>query len=236
MSLIIAVYVPTGIALSGDSRTTGTLTQPPAPATNPPASSPNTVVTNVVISDAAEKIFLIHGRFGVGTFGDAVVNNMPIAHYVQEFSAAHPSALSHTPRSVAADILAYFRALAPTPNSGFVVAGYDASVPFVLHVDVQNNAVNHVNVVSGTTQLQYGIVRGGDTAVVDRLLSQQQFNPLFNVMNIQDAVDFSRHLIRSTIDQLRFEPRFATVGGPIDTLIVSPTGARFLSQKTLACT
>lgn len=235
MSLIISVYVPTGIALSGDSRTTGTITQvqaagPPAGTAGPP------LVTNVVLSDAAEKVFLVHGRVGIGTFGDAVVNNMPIAHYVQQFTSTQSPSPTQTPTAFARALLQHFRALTPLPNVGFVVVGYDATDPYVLGVDVQQNTATRVNLVAGTTQVDYGIVRGGDAAVVNRLLSQQQFNPLFNVMNLQDAVDFSRHLIRSTIDQMRFEPRFSTVGGLIDTLVATPAGARFLAHKELVCT
>ena len=91
------------------------------------------------------------------------------------------------------------------------------------------------NIDPQTQQLEYGIIRGGDTAIVDRLLSQPKFNPPFQVMNLQDAVDYSRHLIRSTIDQMRFEPRFPTVGGEIDTLVVTWGEARFLAQKSLTC-
>jgi len=102
-------------------------------------------------------------------------------------------------------------------------------------VDAHQNSINRINVTQGTTNIDYGIVRGGDTAIVDRLLSQPQFNPPFQVMNLQDAIDYSRHLIRSTIDQMRFEPRFATVGGAIDTAVVTPSASQFLARKELHC-
>ena len=247
MTLIVAVYVPTGIVLSGDSRTTGIINQPPAaapatpaagPGQPPPATStappgaPTTVQTPIVLSDAAEKVFLVQ-RYGIATFGDAIVNNMPIAHYVEDFQATPPAQTATSTLGLASALLAFMKALAPPPKSGFVVVGYDGVDPWVIAVDVQNNAVNRINVFPGSAKIDYGIVRGGDSSVADRLLSQPQFNPPFNVMNLQDAVDFSRHLIRSTIDQMRFEPRFASVGGPIDTLVVSPSKAEFLTRKKL---
>ena len=52
-------------------------------------------------------------------------------------------------------------------------------------------------------------------------------------MNLQDAIDYSRHLIRTTIDQMRFEPRFATVGGNIDTLVITNASTEFIDLKKI---
>ena len=232
MSLIVAVHVPTGIAVSGDSRTTATRTNTVPDPNNPGAQM--AVQTSIVLSDAAAKVFLLFGRYGLGTFGDALVNNMPIAHYVEQFEA---SAVTPTTTPALADaLLVYFRGLEPVPNVSCIVAGYDGAEPWVLTVDVRNNSTQRRNLEVNSGALEYGIIRGGDTDVANRLLSNQQNMPAFPVMNLQDAVDFSRHLIRSTIDQLRFEPRFPTVGGPIDTLVVRTAGAEFLTRKALTCT
>lgn len=231
MSLIVSVHVSTGIVLSGDSRTTGTLSQQVPNPQNP--TTQITVQTNIVLSDSAEKIFLLYDRFAVGTFGDALVNDMPIAHYVEQFRLQSVSTPPATTQSLANDLLAYFRSLNPVPNVSFAVAGYDNNDPWMMWVNVQANTVTRQNVDPQTNQVQYGVFYGGDTHIVGRLLSQPQFNPPFQVMNLQDAVDFSRHLIRSTIDQMRFEPRFPTVGGAIDTAIVTSSKANFIAHKTL---
>lgn len=138
-----------------------------------------------------------------------------------------------TTQDLATQLATYFRALNPVPNVGFIAAGYDGTAPWVVSVGVAGNNVGRVNWNAQANAVLYGIARGGDTAIVDRLLSQQQFNPPFQVMNLQDAVDYSRHLIRSTIDQLRFEPRFPSVGGPIDTLVVAQGKTEFLRLKKL---
>ena len=52
-------------------------------------------------------------------------------------------------------------------------------------------------------------------------------------MPLQDAVDYAMHLIRTTIDTLRFEPRYSSVGGPIDVLVVTPEGMRWVQRKEL---
>ena len=162
------------------------------------------------------------------------MNNLPIAHYIEQFQSQPSANTFNNPQILATNILQYFRALQPIPQVNFIVIGYDNNQPWVIDVNVQNNTNNRIN-IDTQNQIQYGIARGGDTAIVDRLLSQPIFNPQFQLMNIQDAVDYSRHLIRTTIDQMRFEPRFATVGGSIDTLVATNENASFLMQKSLKC-
>ncbi|MBL0048079.1 MAG: hypothetical protein IPP32_08305 [Bacteroidetes bacterium] len=233
MSLIIGVYVPTGIIISGDSRTTGTMQQQ---VPNPQAAGQNmTIQTNIKLSDSTEKVFKLFDRFGVATFGDAHINNLPIAHYIEQFEAIN----SKKPPKLTADIvtllLTYFRQLNPKLRTGLIVAGSDNNTPHVYGVDVFANTSTRHNIVSGTQTIQYGIVRGGDTDIVNRLLNNKQLLPPFEVMSLQDAVDFSRHLIRATIDQMRFEPKFPTVGGEIDTLLITNKIVDFLQQKSLKC-
>jgi hypothetical protein len=172
MSLIISVYVPTGVVISGDSRTTGNISQRVPQPTPQDPNAQTTVNTQVVISDAAHKVFLLHGRFGVGTFGDAILNNMPIAHHIEQYEAQQSSNIPSTTQDFSNNLLAFFRGLNPAQNLGFIVGGYDANIPMVLALNVQGNSINRFNEVAGTNQLQYGILRGGDTAIVDRLLSQ----------------------------------------------------------------
>jgi 20S proteasome alpha/beta subunit len=237
MSLIISVYVPTGIVISGDSRTTGTISQQ---VQQPTPNDPNatiTVQTKVVISDSAEKVFIVFDRYGFGTFGDALINNMPIAHYIEQFENQYTQQnIPQTTHDISNQILNYFRSINPIPKIGLIVAGYDSNTPYVFGVDTNNNTTSRVNVKQNApNNLDYGIARGGDSAIINRLLSQAQHNPIFVAMNLQDAVDYSRHLIRSTIDQMRFEPRFPSVGGTIDTLIVTKSKTNFLLKKEISC-
>ncbi len=52
-------------------------------------------------------------------------------------------------------------------------------------------------------------------------------------MPIQDAIDFSIYAIKTTIDTMRFQARPKTVGGPIDVLLITPEGARWIRRKEL---
>lgn len=250
MSLIVAVSVPTGIVLSGDSRTTGFFPQPvfqasaqqdqadekseEIPAKEPErkdlSQPPNNIP--VVISDATNKVFLLFKRFGVGVYGDAFVSGLPIAHTIQQFEASQIKTKPATPAALADALLRYFQEIKPLPQVGMTLIGYDKSEQWILGINVPTGEVIRNNHTS-EKQIAYTVVWGGDGLVVSRLLSDPKNLPPFAAMNVQDAVDLSRHLIRSTIDQMRFEPRFASVGGPIDTLVVSPSCAEYLAQKCL---
>lgn len=55
----------------------------------------------------------------------------------------------------------------------------------------------------------------------------------FNMMNLQDAIDFARFAIRTTIDTQRFLQMEKTVGGPIDVLVIKPQESAWVSSKEL---
>lgn len=230
MSLIICIYVPTGIVISGDSRTTGTFRHDANDPKNPDKSI--IAQTQIVFSDFAEKVLNVFDKYGIGTFGDAFVNDLPIAHYIEKFEQENSKNPPKTAEDLTGTLLEYFRKL--NAKVGFLVAGYDQNIPFVFGVDVVNNKITRLN-LNKDGIINYGIARGGEADIVNRLMSEEKFHPPFPVMNIQDAVDFSRHLIRSTIDQMRFEPRFASVGGDIDTLLITSKGPKFLKRKDIDC-
>ncbi len=233
MSAIIAVFTPTGIVISGDSRTTGTLNQTVPNPQNPQQQI--NVQTMITLSDATLKVFQIFDRYGVGTFGDAHIDNLPIAHYIEQFEINNTANPPQTTHDFVTALMNYFRQFNQIPHTGFVVAGYDNNEPFVFGVDTFNNTIQRSNFIQAQNKLDYGIVRGGDTDIIDRLLNNPQRLPIFQAMNLQDGVDFSRHLIRATIDQMRFEPVIPTVGGEIDTLVITNDKIEFLYKKKLTC-
>lgn len=231
MSLIIGVHTPTGIIISGDSRTTGTITKQ-IPNPNDSKQSIN-VQTNITLSDATDKVFNVFDRFGVGTFGDALLENMPIAHYLEQFESQNQQNIPQTTEDLVKLILNFFNQFKPIPKLGLIVVGYDNDAPYVFGIDISNSHYQRHNFDTNKKTVTYGIVRGGDTNIVDRLLNNSNRLPIFQAMNLQDGIDFSRHLIRATIDQMRFEPAFPSVGGEIDTLLITNNGVSFLKRKEL---
>ncbi len=85
----------------------------------------------------------------------------------------------------------------------------------------------------------------GETKAIARLLNTAtiqhagQSTPLpfngipYSFFTLQDAIDFNRFVIQTTIDAMRFELAYKTVGGPIDVLVIKPEKVEWISKKNL---
>jgi hypothetical protein len=237
MSLIITLNVREGIVMASDSRITldRTLGAPPN----------QTVVLSVAQSDTNYKTFLTPTSIGISTCGAASINGVPISGYIESFinDVAVPKNLEVD--ALPDELLTYFAAMSPVPATQFHVSGYKR---------VNNTSEQHVwrvYVDLGKTERlsvgDQGIVWGGEIDVLTRLLQPLAMldanGAIASVLphhaipwgffTLQDAIDFSTFALRSTIDAMRFQPRPKTVGGPIDVLVIKPTGAFWVQKKEL---
>jgi hypothetical protein len=232
MSLVVTVYVPSGIVMAADSRMTVLRGEE-----REEEGQKVRVQQQVVLSDNAYKVVALRSvGVGISVYDAGVINNEPVDSHVHRFEEEAITAQDDV-ASCAEKFLAYFEENHPKSPIGFHVAGYRfeerASTPhvYVGHT-TKRTGVSRVN-VNDDGKLQYGVLRSGDIQVVNRLIEKTQL-PLFAAMPLQDAVDYAVHLIRTTIDTMRFEPRFPGVGGPIDVLVVTPSEMRWVRRKELA--
>lgn len=231
MSLVVSVYVPSGIVMAADSRMSALLS-----GERQDGDQKETIRQQIVLSDSAYKVVALPTvGAGVSLYDSAVINYQPAESHLHAFAEQELSEEDDVV-SVADRFLAYFQEKFPNVNLGFHVAGYRvegrASVPYVLvgHT-TREPQVRRVNATEGG-RVQYGVVRAGDVLVANRLIDKQHL-PLFAAMPLQDAIDYAIHLIRTTIETLRFEPRYPSVGGPIDVLVVTPGGMEWVQCKEL---
>jgi hypothetical protein len=56
---------------------------------------------------------------------------------------------------------------------------------------------------------------------------------IWDIMSLQDAIDFAVYAVKTTIDTMRFQARPKTVGGPIDVLLITPQGTNWIKRKGL---
>ncbi len=231
MSLVATVYVPSGIVMAGDSRMTVLRSEDRVEG-----EQKTRVQQQLVLSDNAYKVVALRSiGAGVSVYDAGVINNQPVDSHVHRFEEE-----AITPEddviSAGEKFLQYFQGNFPNVNVGFHISGYRqenrtrAPYVFVGHT-TREPGVRRVN-VSQEGQVQYGILRSGDILVVNRLIDQSHL-PLFAAMPLQDAVDYAVHLIRATIETMRFEPRFPSVGGPIDVLVVTPAEMHWVQRKEL---
>lgn len=231
MSLVVTVYVPSGIVMAADSRMSVLRTEE-----REENGQKVRMQWQLVLSDSANKIVELRSvGAGVGVYDAGVIADQPVESHVHRFEEEALSAGDDV-NAVAEKFLAYFQANYPKVGVGFHVAGYKvegkASVPYVLvgHTLRETN-IRRVN-ANESGALQYGVVRAGDVLVANRLIDPNHL-PLFAAMPLQEAIDYAVHLIRTTIDTLRFEPRYPSVGGPIDVLVLTPDGTEWVQRKRL---
>jgi len=229
LSLVVAVFVPTGIVLAADSRTIIQTTQ-----VKQEKSGTETVHTPLVLSDASFKLFALpNSGVGILTHGDAILKDLPVESYIKRFAEQNDRS-SNDAQQMASLLHDYFRTSAPGSRALFIVAGYNDEGGIVCRTSTPSIRCNPMARAARTStrrsRLQYGVLRGGDTAVVDRLITPESLPP-FHLMPLPDAVDYARYLIETTILTLRFEPRFPSVGGPVDVLTISADSMRFMQRK-----
>ncbi len=231
MSLVVTVYVPSGIVMAADSRMTVLRTEE-----REENGQKTRVQQQLVLSDSAYKVVRLRKvPAGVCVYDSGIIDNQPAESHVRRFEEETLTPEDDV-KSVAQKFLDYFQAKHKDVPLGFHVCGYKlegmTSVPHILvgHT-TREPGVRRVN-ATDQGELQYGVVRAGDVLVANRLIDTN-YLPLFAAMPLQEAIDYAVYLIRATIETLRFEPRFPTVGGEIDVLVVQPEGLRWVQRKEL---
>lgn len=70
-------------------------------------------------------------------------------------------------------------------------------------------------------------------AIPSGSLRQPEMDVAWDLMTLQDGIDFAEYAIKTTIDTMRFQIAPKTVGGPIDILVIKPNGAQWIKHKEL---
>lgn len=205
------------------------------------ATPAGAVYLSVGASDSHYKTFLTPNRIGISFFGDAALNGVPLAGYLETFidEQAQDLSVDELPQK----LLAYFQALAPQLKTGFHIAGYADVGGGKLEARVYRVVLPQGEITTGP----HSVFWDGESDVLLRLIKPVylqgahpgEFQELpflqipFNFFTLQDAIDFAVYAVRTTIESIRFQPRAKTVGGPIDVLVVKPREAYWVQRKTL---
>jgi hypothetical protein len=228
MTIVVGAGSPDGIVLAADSRTTWIDGQ-----------------RHRIMTDAAEKVFELHSRFGVATYGMAFLGDQTINGVMNEFVAsvddeacadgeatAHALGTFFTGRFN--DVIKGFKAQSGGWPLGFIVAGYDqAGIGHVWEVAVPGPHVTETDVSTSAR----GVLWRGQADVIGRLIKGIDYNalaaakvkvqgPLADPLakleyalilptTLQDAADLAAFLVRTTIDMQRFSDGTALFPGLI---------------------
>ena len=235
MSFLIAVYVNEGIVLASDRRTTYSNT----------VEVEGNVIQRIGIhtTNSTDKTFMCPNGAGISTCGEASLQGAPITGYIQEVIRTQISEDCDV-EEIPNLLIQYFQQLPTVPDTNFIVAGYksvdEKKVQKVYKVNVKTSAVTAVDTTN------QGATWDGESLTLTRLLlnvalvdqngncNPLPFEPiLFEYFTLQDAVDFARYAVETTIQTMRFKNVVETVGGEVDILVITPDETKWLQKAEL---
>ena len=235
MSFLIAVHVNEGIVLASDRRTTYTNTQ----------KIGGNVVQRIGIhtTNSTDKTFVCPNGAGISTCGDASLLGKPITGFIQEVIRTKIQA-DTTIESMPQTLIDYFNALEHVPDTTFIVAGYET-----LEEGRKQQAIFKANVknkqIEKTDTVNQGATWEGETFTLTRLLQPVAIKRdnsymdlpfeeiLWSYFTLQDAVDFAKYAVETTIQTMRFKNVVETVGGSVDILVITPDETKWLQKEQL---
>ena len=235
MSFIIAIYVGEGIVLASDSRTTYNTT-----INNKDGST--TIQLGTHFTDTAYKTFCTPKGVGISTCGNASINGIPIASFIERFIDTNQDL---DVIGIKDNIVTYFNTICPDLDTVFFVAGYSvaegkAEKQKLYRITTIDKKIEEIDTEKS------GAIWDGETNVMSRILStlylkkengnyiqHSQYNVLWNYFTLQDAIDFARYAVQTTIDTMKFQERVKTVGGPVDILVIKPQNSVWICRKQL---
>jgi hypothetical protein len=227
MSLIVTIYPQEGIVMAGDSRLTITWNSQNGETFNSEC---------IPSSDSLNKIFCVHNKFALGFCGSATLGGILLPTLVNQFvekMITNKTSIDQIPEL----LMDFFGKDYDYPELYFNVGGYkvekDISIPHVYTVSIAQKVVDRSN--HNGESLIYGATWKGQTGVLSRLFSTIQAKATdeswidlpeisfpWTLFTLQDAIDFAKYAIRTTIDTMNFQQVEKTVGGPIDILVLRP--------------
>ena len=249
MSLVITTYVPEGIVMASDSRQSITIEGKTPNGKDLPK-------IDTVNSDNVYKTYLLSKKdkdnklifeVGVSSFGQDLLGGISTVSHIKRFAEEELTKEDNV-TTIPKKLVEFFRKLFPIADTGFHIAGYKkeegkASEPYVYHCHVAKNIIEQRNVApyprygatwSGQSDVLIGILQPSLMPGPEgKAVTMQKPPIIWGAMALQDAIDFSIYAIRTTIDTIRFQARPKNVGGPIDVLVITPDGAKWIKRKEL---
>lgn len=235
MSFLIAVYVNEGIVLASDRRSTYSNT----------TMIDGRIIQRIGIhtTNSTDKTFVCPNGAGISTCGEATLLGAPITGYIQEVIRTKISEDCDV-EEIPNILIQYFNDLSTVPDTNFIVAGYkvinEKKEQKVYKVNIKTRAINAVDTVN------QGATWDGETLTLTRLLQNiaivdengncnlLPFEPiLFEYFTLQDAVDFARYAVETTIQTMHFKNVVETVGGEVDILVITPDETKWLQKAAL---
>lgn len=118
-------------------------------------------------------------------------------------------------------------------SHGAIWDGETVTLTKVLKNQIINPRTIDVNNLSLKTGEQSIIIPSA--IVIDKSTAERYPDAViaWDLMSIQDAIDFAKYAIETTIKTMQFQSVAKTVGGPIDILTITANGAKWIKHKKI---
>lgn len=250
MTVAIGIAIPEGLIIAGDSRTT----------------YGNSRGWPKISSDYAEKVYQITSKVGAAAFGWAFLNQKNIRSVIEDFKDSLstnatieevlPTFVDFFEKQYEKHIQAgYDKPVQKNATAfGFIIGGYDKDKVGKLYAclfpgkEIQDKATTSLPGATWQGQIDIitRLIKGWDprlnrsklTPDLQKELDGEEYIIYFNRMNLQDAIDFSIFLVRTTIEMQRFSDGIfdvpgdlAGVGGFIDVCLITSKEFKWVQKK-----
>lgn len=212
MSVLVTVYLKEIIVMAADSRVTGD------------GLMPDKTKEKLTLSDNGQKLFLLARRIGISTCGTRIVNGNSVSEFISSFEERIEE--TDSVRDVA-DKLCEAGLEQKIGNTKFHVCGFDGKQRCVYIVED-----GKVVVQADKEQMQNAAVCSGETDLFSKLYTGT--NPIsinWQFMEQRDAIDFATYIVEATCFAHRFQLQLGTCGGPVDILLLTADGPRWIRHK-----
>ncbi|MCX6234830.1 MAG: hypothetical protein NT175_08945 [Bacteroidetes bacterium] len=244
MTLVVSLRVPDGVVLAADSLQTAQVAIQPGvkdfkvknPKTGEEIPFGDLILPPIMMPTStfsyAQKLFSFQDKFGVATFGSAVINNRTIYNHIKNLELSTKKEVKSV--SETGEILMdYFtnqlqeqlktsgqKLIKGQIVMGFHVVGYETANDLFGHtVDVAIGETPISKMIDGI-----GCTVSGDTEVVRKIWEIGQGTnraPNYGSFSLKDAIDYVEFLINTTTNFQRFANMIPTVGGSVDIALIT---------------
>ena len=161
-----------------------------------------------------------------------------------QVTAVQPIQIHKLVSSIPQIIIDFFNELPLVPDTHFIVAGYDKTESgkqqLLYKVRVKEKSIDQINTDSqgafwdGETYTLTQLIQNVAIKTTDNNYLDLPFEDiLWGYFTLQDAIDFARYAVETTIQTMRFKNVVETVGGSVDILVITPDETKWLQKELL---
>lgn len=254
MTITLSIRVPDGIVLAADSLTMIQAQAVPREELIRCPSCGNRIPQAALVPSPpiplsaslyGEKIFKLTDKVGLLSFGVNFIKGRTMGAHIRELSQnlSEDESLG----SISERVKFYFKSIVEEELSfslldsseypiGLQVAGYDREESFIGKTYVIK--IGREEIIEPVHEKGFGCTFGGDGRVIQKLWKEDPSIPIatpnYQLLSLQDAIDYAYFLVHTTIEYQRFATMIPTCGGEIEIAVITyQDGFQWIKKKKL---